>query len=127
METCHRIRIIQVGGKLFAPPVFIVPAHGDTIKLLWHGPAEFKVSFDESNCPFAKDSCVLTAVRVNNGNVFETPAGVIADSAKVNKYYEYKVLSEGQVADPIIIIRTIQYFEAVEDQSSISEIRSRCS
>ena len=126
METCHRIRIIKIGSKLIPPPVSVLLAHREPIKLLWHGPVAFKVQFDESNCPFAERPCLLTAVGVDHGSVFKTPAIVIADEARVNKYYEYKVLSEGQVADPIIIIRTIQYFEAVEDQSSVAEVRARC-
>jgi hypothetical protein len=97
-----------------------VPAK-KTIGFMWHGDVPFEVRFESDDCLFQSGDCVLQA----NGSPaagFETRVVNVKVDALCNHPYEYTVTSNGVEADPIIIIRTIQYYEAMADEIPLSAL-----
>jgi hypothetical protein len=97
-----------------------VPAK-KTIGFMWHGDVPFEVRFDPTDCPFQSADCVLEANGTSAAG-FKTRVVNVKANALLNHPYEYTVASNGVEADPIIIIRTIQYYEAIADEIPLSAL-----
>lgn len=91
------------------------------IGFMWHGDVPFKVRFDPADCPFQSGDCVLDAQGTSAAG-FKTRVVNVKADALCNHPFEYTVTSNGVEADPIIIIRTIQYYEATADKIALSAL-----
>ena len=122
MALPYVISVIDLdNGQLVVTPKCLPVTAKKMIRFKWHGDVPFEVRFDANDCLFQSGDCVLQA----NGSPaagFETRVVNVKVDALCNHPYEYTVTSDGVEADPIIIIRTIQYYEAMADETPLSAL-----
>lgn len=120
MSASNVISVLHFPGLVAAPPFSELAYDPDGVTVQWRGKADFTVRFDASDCPFTGGECEFPATRSQSGN-YETASATISGDAKFNRPYKYVVEAGTYTSDPIIIIRTIQYFQALADESSLKD------
>ena len=111
------INKLKIGGIAISPNLHEVPAMKSAFK--WRGDVPFKIEF-RGESPFTEKTFESED---KGNNLFETnPIDVNPDTAKVNRAYKFTVTSDKHIVDPIIIIRTIQYFKELAKDGTITSL-----
>jgi hypothetical protein len=111
------VHTLPGGGIAVSPSVYEVPKSHTDFRFV--GDNHFEIDFPDGS-PFPPGPA-LTAKQEEPGTYSTIPL-TVAPTAKTNRPYKFTVTAGNITVDPIIIIRTIQFYREIAHTKTIEEL-----
>jgi hypothetical protein len=111
------VHALPNGGIAVSPSVYEVPkSHAD---FMFVGDVQFQVDFPYGS-PFQPG--LPAPVNQDESGTYSTNSLTVAPTAQTNRPYKFTVTARNVTVDPIIIIRTIQFYREIAHTMTIEEL-----